>query len=205
MLRFWPEGQKTDSRSAPRNSAAATGQMLFGSGSSIPKTGFHEQMEAYMSMPAEQRVAKLAELQAALAEQEAEHNKVLQQLEAGFKESQERLGTLQATTAQQITLLGAAVKDDGERAKLAELTAALAKGEAAHDANLSHLQSTFKESQEKLDKVRQAAAPQMKLLLAADFGTTKPPSVTPPLPANSPPKAIAATGGCERSPPASPQ
>jgi hypothetical protein len=51
--------------------------------------------------------------------------------------------------------------------KLAELKKALADGEEEHNALLKQLQATFKESQEKLEKLKEDAAPQIKLLKAA--------------------------------------
>merc|ERR1712205_27349 len=51
--------------------------------------------------------------------------------------------------------------------KLAELKKALADGEEEHNALLKQLQATVKESQEKLEKLKEDSAPQIKLLKAA--------------------------------------
>merc|ERR1711924_497971 len=44
-----------------------------------------------IAMPAEEREAKLAELKKSMADGEEEHNALLKQLQATFKESQEKL------------------------------------------------------------------------------------------------------------------
>merc|ERR1712118_287140 len=49
----------------------------------------------------------------------------------------------------------------------------LADGEEEHNALLKQLQATFKESQEKLEKLKEDAAPQIKLLKAATPGPAK--------------------------------
>jgi len=55
-----------------------------------------------------------------------------------------------------------------ERAsKLEELKKSMSDGEEAHNALLKELQSTFKESQEKMEKLKEDTAPQIKLLKAA--------------------------------------
>jgi len=52
-------------------------------------------------------------------------------------------------------------------AKLAELKKAMADAEEEHNALLKQLQATFKESQEKLEKLKEDSAPQIKMLKAA--------------------------------------
>ena len=55
-----------------------------------------------------------------------------------------------------------------ERAsKLEELKKSMSDGEEAHNALLKELQSSFKESQEKMEKLKEDTAPQIKLLKAA--------------------------------------
>ena len=55
-----------------------------------------------------------------------------------------------------------------ERAtKLEELKKTMSEADDAHQALLKELQSTFKESQEKLEKLKEDSAPQIKLLKAA--------------------------------------
>merc|ERR1711957_762932 len=51
--------------------------------------------------------------------------------------------------------------------KLTELKKAMADAEEEHNALLKTLQSTFKESQEKMEKLKETSAPQIKLLKAA--------------------------------------
>jgi hypothetical protein len=69
-------------------------------------------------MPAEERDAKLAELKKQMADAEEEHNALLKQLQATFKESQEKLEKLKEDAAPQIKLLKAASpapKKDGAK------------------------------------------------------------------------------------------
>jgi hypothetical protein len=62
----------------------------------------------------------------------------------------------------------------GERdTKLAELKKAMADAEEEHNALLKTLQATFKESQEKMEKLKEDSAPQIKLLKAATPGPKK--------------------------------
>merc|ERR1711865_853708 len=62
----------------------------------------------------------------------------------------------------------------GERdTKLTELKKAMADAEEEHNALLKTLQSTFKESQEKMEKLKEDSAPQIKLLKAATPGPKK--------------------------------
>ena len=58
-------------------------------------------------------------------------------------------------------------------AKLAELKKAMADAEEEHNTLLKSLQATFKESQEKLEKLKEDSAPQIKLLKAATPGPKK--------------------------------
>jgi hypothetical protein len=58
-------------------------------------------------------------------------------------------------------------------AKLAELKKAMADAEEEHNTLLKSLQATFKESQEKLEKLKEESAPQIKLLKAATPGPAK--------------------------------
>ena len=57
--------------------------------------------------------------------------------------------------------------------KLAELKKAMADAEEEHNELLKTLQSTFKESQEKMEKMKEESAPQIKLLKAATPGPKK--------------------------------
>jgi len=66
------------------------------------------ELETYIAMPAADRETKLAELKKALADGEEEHNALLKQLQATFKESQEKLEKLKEDSAPQIKLLKAA-------------------------------------------------------------------------------------------------
>merc|ERR1712127_925245 len=62
----------------------------------------------------------------------------------------------------------------GERdTKLTELKKAMADAEEEHNALLKTLQATFKESQEKMEKLKEDSAPQIKLLKAATPGPKK--------------------------------
>mmetsp|Transcript_23333 Transcript_23333/g.47490 ORF Transcript_23333/g.47490 Transcript_23333/m.47490 type:complete len:172 (+) Transcript_23333:196-711(+) len=76
------------------------------------------ELEKYIAMPAAERDAKLAELKKAMADAEEEHNSLLKQLQATFKESQEKLEKLKEDAAPQIKLLKAATpgpKKDGAK------------------------------------------------------------------------------------------
>merc|ERR1712196_43949 len=66
-----------------------------------------------------------------------------------------------------------AMPAEEREAKLAELKKSMADGEEEHNALLKQLQATFKESQEKLEKLKEDAAPQIKLLKAATPGPAK--------------------------------
>ena len=64
--------------------------------------------------------------------------------------------------------------DAAERAsKLETMKKAMADAEEKHNELLKQLQATFKESQEKLEKLKEDAAPQIKLLKAATPGPAK--------------------------------
>jgi len=67
-----------------------------------------KELESYIAMPADERAAKLEELKKALSDGEEEHNALLKQLQATFKESQEKLEKLKEDAAPQIKLLKAA-------------------------------------------------------------------------------------------------
>merc|ERR1712127_1058832 len=54
-----------------------------------------------------------------------------------------------------------------------ELKKAMADAEEEHNALLKTLQATFKESQEKMEKLKEDSAPQIKLLKAATPGPKK--------------------------------
>jgi hypothetical protein len=77
-----------------------------------------KELESYIAMPADERAAKLEELKKALSDGEEEHNALLKQLQATFKESQEKLEKLKEDAAPQIKLLKAASpgpKKDGAK------------------------------------------------------------------------------------------
>jgi len=77
-----------------------------------------KELESYIAMPADERAAKLEELKKALSDGEEEHNALLKQLQATFKESQEKLEKLKEDSAPQIKLLKAATpgpKKDGAK------------------------------------------------------------------------------------------
>jgi len=76
------------------------------------------ELEKYVAMPAAERSTKLEELKKAMADAEEEHNALLKQLQATFKESQEKLEKLKEDSAPQIKLLKAATpgpKKDGAK------------------------------------------------------------------------------------------
>merc|ERR1712021_294472 len=60
--------------------------------------------------------------------------------------------------------------DDAQKAELEKY---IAMAEEEHNALLKTLQSTFKESQEKMEKLKEDSAPQIKLLKAATPGPKK--------------------------------
>jgi len=76
------------------------------------------ELEKYVAMPAAERSTKLEELKKAMSDAEEEHNALLKQLQATFKESQEKLEKLKEDSAPQIKLLKAATpgpKKDGAK------------------------------------------------------------------------------------------
>jgi len=66
------------------------------------------ELQKYIDMSAEDRDSKLAELKKAMVDAEEEHNALLKQLQATFKESQDKLEKLKEDSAPQIKLLKAA-------------------------------------------------------------------------------------------------
>jgi hypothetical protein len=66
------------------------------------------ELKTYMDMDATARAAKLEELKAALSKAEEDHNSLLKELQAKFKESQDGLEKLKEESAPQIKMLKAA-------------------------------------------------------------------------------------------------
>jgi len=78
-------------------------------------------------------------------------------------------------SADQLAALETYIAMDGEEraTKLADMKKALADAEEKHNELLKQLQSTFKESQESLEKLKEESAPTIKLLKAATPGPAK--------------------------------
>jgi len=66
------------------------------------------ELEKYIAMPAEERASKLEELKKTMSEADDAHQALLKELQATFKESQEKLEKLKEDSAPQIKLLKAA-------------------------------------------------------------------------------------------------
>jgi len=66
------------------------------------------ELEKYIAMPAEERASKLEELKKMMSEADDAHQALLKELQATFKESQEKLEKLKEDSAPQIKLLKAA-------------------------------------------------------------------------------------------------
>jgi len=66
------------------------------------------ELQKYMEMPAEERATKLADMKAALAKAEEDHNDLLKKLQEQFKGSQDALEKLKEESAPTIKMLKAA-------------------------------------------------------------------------------------------------
>jgi len=66
------------------------------------------ELEKYIAMPAAERDTKLADMKAAMAKAEEDHNELLKKLQAQFKESQDALEKLKEDSAPVIKMLKAA-------------------------------------------------------------------------------------------------